>query len=191
MPRKGAPKKPTKSQLCRAKYLVTYLRTNSDAQAQHASGLKKNAKRRITEMLEERGTISDAPRPGRPRLYTKALMRKAVQILVENKAMLLTGTMLLQVMISMGLASEHADVDTFMLRFCECVTSIGHKLVVNSTNTIFLLTANDVTLRVMFATKMLGVLASTPLEMVIFTDETILEESPHPKGKFDWSVVWS
>lgn len=142
-------------------------------------------------MLEERGTISDAPRSGRPRLYTKALMRKAVQILVKNTAMLLTGTMLLQLMVSMGLVSEHADVDTFMLRFREYVTSIGHKLVVNSTNTIFLLTANDVALRVTFATKMLGVLASMPLEMVIFTDETILEESPHPKGKIDWSVVLS
>lgn len=114
MPHKGTPKTPTQSQLPRAKYLVTFLRTHSGKQAQHAPGLSEHAHGRITEMLEERGSISDAPRSGRPRLYTKALVRKAIQILVKNKAVLLKGHMLLELMISMGLVRESADVCHFM-----------------------------------------------------------------------------
>lgn len=184
MPRKSAPKKTPKSQLRRAKYIVTHLRTGSDAQARHASGLKKNAKKSIIKMLEERGTIADAPRSGRPQRYSEALMRQAVKILVESKGKLLTGHKLLDIMIARHLTEANADVGHFMRQFRAYVTSIGHKLVVNSTRTIFLLTAEDVSLRVMFAQRMLSMLANQPPKMLIFVDETILEEAPHPKGTF-------
>jgi hypothetical protein len=114
MPRKGTLKTQSESQQRRAKYLVTFLRTRSDKQARHASGLSEQAHRRIIKMLEEHGTILDAPRSGRPRLYTKALLGKAVEMLVENKAELLTGHMLLELMVSMGLVRESVDVGTFM-----------------------------------------------------------------------------
>jgi hypothetical protein len=140
-------------------------------------------------MLEEHGTILDAPRSGRPRLYTKALLGKAVEILVENKAELLTGHMLLELMVSMGLVRESVDVGTFMKKFRRFVTSIGLKLVVNNTNTIFLLTAQDIILRLKFAQHLKAELVHKPLEMVIFVDETTLEEAPHPKGKPEWRCV--
>lgn len=189
MPRKGIPKKPTKTQRRRAKYLINYLSTGSDAQARHASGLGAHAKQRIIKMLKQRASISDAPRSGRPRLYTRALMRKAVQILVEHTTVLITGRKLLGIMISMGMAHENADVGTFMRRLRDYVTSIGLKLVVNSTNTIFFLTANDIILRVQFAAHMLAELADKTPEMFIFIDETTLEEATHPKGRVAWSAV--
>lgn len=59
------------------------------------------------------------------------------------------------------------------------VTPTGLKLVVNSTNTTILLTAEDVILGVRCALHMRAELAHKPLEMVIFVDETTLEEAPH------------
>jgi hypothetical protein len=134
-------------------------------------------------MLETRASISDAPRSGRPPLYTKGLMRRAVQILVENEDELLTGTMLLEIMIRLGLVGQHADVDTFMSHLRTYVRAIGHKFVVNSTSTIFMLTADDVVKRVQFAVGEQEKLEGQSLDMAIFVDETTLEETPHPKGK--------
>lgn len=59
------------------------------------------------------------------------------------------------------------------------VTPIDLKLVVNSTNTIVLLTAKDVILRGKFALHMGTEMAHKPLEMAIFVDETALGEAPH------------
>ena len=174
----------TESQFWRARYLATYLKTHSRKKACEESGLSRHAWGRILKMLETRGSISDAPRSGRPSLYTRAVMDKAVQILVENGEELLTGQMLLEIMITLGLLPEKSDVVTFMRHLCDRVTSIGHKLVVNSTRTIFMLTAADVITRVKFAADMLAELEYQPLDMIIFIDETTLEEAPHPKGKF-------
>ena len=161
------------------------MKTHSRKLASEASGLSRHAFGRILKMLETRSTIADAPRSGRPSLYTRAVMDKAVKILVENPEELLTGTTLLEVMISLGLLSEQSDVDTFMHHLRDHVTSIGHKLVVNSTRTIFMLTATDVITRVQFAVDMLAQLDNGHLDMFIFVDETTLEEASHPKGKLN------
>lgn len=79
----------------------------------------------------------------------------------------------------MGLVQGSADVGHSMKKNRRFVTPIGLKLVVNSTNTIFLLTAKDVILRGKVALHMGTELAHKPQGMAIFVDETALEEAPH------------
>jgi hypothetical protein len=185
VPDTGASGTVTDSESRRAIYLATYLKTHSRQEARKASGLSRHAHGRILKMLETQRSISDAPRSGRPSLYSKAVMDKAVQILVENEEQLLTGHMLLDIMISLGQLPMTADIDTFMHHLRDHVISIGHKLVVNSTRTIFMLTATDVITRLQFAANMLAELEHGHSRMLIFIDETTLEEAPHPKGKFN------
>jgi hypothetical protein len=73
------------------------------------------------------------------------------------------------------------------------VEAKGHKLIVNSTKTIFYITINDVVQRVQYAQHMMDILKTQPLDMIIFADETTLEESPHPKGMtihIDTHALW-
>jgi transposase len=166
----------------RAVYLLVFLQTASDAMARKVSGLGQHAQSRLIQMLMERGSILDAPRSGRPREWTEDKLAKALDILKEEDRVFLTGRALLQIMVDKGYTEPSADVDHFMRRFREYVKSLGHKLTVNSTRTIFFLAVGDVIKRVKYASSMQVQLQHSPLEMVIFADETTLEESPHPKG---------
>jgi hypothetical protein len=111
-------------------------------------------------------------------------MDRAYNVLAENREGFINGHALMEKLKNQRVVHSSAEVDTFMHRLREHVESKGHKLIVNSTKTIFFITLKDVVQRVKFAASMLQELQQLPLAMLIFSDETTLEESPHPKGRF-------
>ena len=172
-----------KSERRRAVYVLVFMQTMSASAAEMASGLGRCEHARIVEMLRARGSLADAPRSGRPVELNEKVMEKAYDMLADNKEGFLTGHVLLEKLKRQGVVQRSADVDKFMHHLREHVESKGHKLIVNSTKTIFFITLKDVVKRVKFASSLLAELQQVPLDMLIFSDETTLEESPHPKGK--------
>jgi hypothetical protein len=171
----------------RAKYLWVLLETGSAKEAAAKSGLGEHAKSRVQAMLAEKGTIEDAPRSGRPLIYTNEVLKVAVQILVDWENGFATGQQLIKKMVSQELVPHNSDVDNFLCHLHVYARALGHMLVVNSTKSIFFLRIDDVVDRVKYAHAMTEVLKTKDaLDMLIFVDETTVEESPHPqKGKKD------
>lgn len=172
----------SQTELARATFLLVYLQTGSTSLAAKHSGLQPRELKKIIELLAAHGSLSDSPRSGRPIVYTPDKMDIAFQLLVDNDEGSMTGQDLMGKLVDQGVLPHNADVDTFLHHFRQHVEANGHKLILNSTKTIFYIAVNDVVQRVHYAQHMMDALKTQPLDMIIFVDETTLEESPHPKG---------
>lgn len=166
----------------RARYILAFLQTKSQSYAQKASGLSVKAHSRIVQMLSDRGHAFDQPRSGRPILYTVPLMEAAYEMLITHDEGFLTGPQLLRKLVEAGLLQPSSHVATFIKHLKAYIQSQGQRLITNSTSTTFFIAMSDVAARMKYAGLMLRELRSTKLAAVIFSDETTLEESPHPKG---------
>lgn len=151
-------------------------------QARRDTHTKPRQQASILRLFEEQGSISDRPRSGRPPLYSDEVMEKAYMFLIQYDEGFLTGASLHQKLIDRGDLWPTADVETFLQKLKAYVKSKGHSLVINSTKTTFFLAIGDVVQRVQFASHMQQQLEAVSLDMMIYTDETTEEESPHPKG---------
>jgi hypothetical protein len=171
-----------KDELARAKYILAFLQTGSRTFAKKASGLSAKAHGRIVKMFIQRGNALDCERRGRPELYTEAIMEAAYEMLVANEEDLVTGRQLQRMLCDEGVLQPSSDVDIFMKHLRQYVEGQGHRLITNSTKTTFFLAISDVGARLKYCKQMLEALHSSPLSALIFSDETTLEESPHPKG---------
>jgi hypothetical protein len=172
----------TPEELKRAIYVTNFLQTGSRAEACKASGLKPRCHSRIVQMYVDRGHAFDSPRSGRPAVYTADMMEAAYDVLVNNEGSLLTGKQLQQKLVQEGLLHPNSDSGAFMSHLRQYIESQGHRLITNSTQTTFFLARSDVSARQAFVNTMMEELRSTSLESIIWADETILEECPHPKG---------
>jgi hypothetical protein len=169
-------------ELQRSLYVLEFLLTGSRESAKLASGLTGNCHDRIIEMYRDRGHHFDAFRSGRPTSYTLEMMQEALHFLINYEEGYLAGTDLWQKLVDRGTLHDTSCVDRFMYHFRAYVESKGMKLITNSTKTVFLLTHQDVKERLRYAQQLLPIMNPRQLDMVIFVDETTLEESPHPKG---------
>jgi len=167
----------------RAIFTLVFLRTGSESEAMKASGLGSKALGRIIHSLEDHGDLRERPRPGRPVTYNTEVMDTAYQLLVDWEEGYPTGPALMQKLVEEGFLEHTVDVDLLLAHLKHHVRGMGHVLIVDSTKTTFFLTATDVVSRVKFAHSMAEELRRHPADMVIYVDETTVEESPHPKGE--------
>ena len=112
-------------------------------------------------------------------------MEAAVEVLVDWEEGFPTGTLLVAKLVDMGVLQHVVDDGLLLQHLKRHVRKTGHILIVDSTKTVFFITAGDVVERVKFAHKMVVDLESQEEGMIIFVGETTLEESPHPKGERD------
>ena len=167
----------------RAVFVLVFLQTRSKSKAEKASGLSVKALGRIITSLAEHGDIREGQRPGRPLTYTQEVMEAAYTALVEWEEGYPTGPDLMQKLVEKGILERTVDDGLLLQHLKRHVKSMGHILIVDSTKTVFFLTATDVVARVMFANMMITRLGGRAPDFIIFIDETTLEESPHPKGE--------
>ena len=172
----------TKAKLKRAQYLLAFLQTGDKDYSCRVSKLSRHAHERLISLLAESGDIEDAPRTGRPRAYTGAVMAIAYGLLAGQEEAKLTGADLIKELKGTGQLHESAERKQFMVHLKAYVKSKGHTLLTNCTRTKFGLTMEDAKLRAIHAQAMLLLLRNSPLCNFVFSDEVILEESPHPKG---------
>jgi hypothetical protein len=171
------------AELKRAKYLLAFLLTKSEAQACKCSGLSRKAHARIVHMFIEKGNAADNCRSGRPTLYTADVMDAAYNVLTDPESGLLTGRKLKKRLVAEGILHADSDDHNFLIHLKEHIKSQGRRLITNSVQTTFYITKTDVADRLLYAQKMTDLLKQISLEDLVFVDEVTLEESPHPKGK--------
>ena len=171
------------TELKRARYILDFLQTKSESHAQHVSGLSRHSHQRIIQMFIEKGHFFYGQHPGRPVAYTKDVMESAYDLLVGSEGSSMTGRLLREKLIRAGVLPVTSDIDTFMRRFKQYVEERGHRLITNSVNTTFFISRPDMAERLKFATYMVRELKTRSLNNLIWEDETILEEYPHPKGR--------
>jgi hypothetical protein len=171
----------------RAVFILVFLQTGSESEAMKASGLSSKALERIIHSFADQGDFRERQRPGRPVIYDADVMEAAYQYLVEWEEGYPSGPALMHKLVDEDILEHTVDVDILLDHLKRHVRAMGHILIVDSTKTTFFLTATDVVSRVKFAHLMVEELRSHPADMVIYVDETTLEESPHPKGEVN---VW-
>jgi hypothetical protein len=167
----------------RATFLLVFLQTRSESLAEKTSGASRMELGRIIESLKKHGDIRELPRSGRPPIYSEAVNAAAYRALVEWEEGYPTGPTLMAKLVDDGVIKKAVDVDIMLQHLKQYVKGLGHILIVDSTKTTFFLTAGDVVVRVKFAHKMIAALQGRTVDMIIYVDETTLEESPHPKGE--------
>lgn len=168
----------------RASHILAFLQTGSKAFACKTSGLSRMAHQRIIQMFIDRGHAFDSERSGRPMAYTAPIMEAGYATLISNEEGCLNGKQLQQKLVKEGVLHPSSDVDVFLRHLHQYVKGQGHRLITNSVKTTFFITLSDVAARVAYAHAMLDELkASKALDNIIFVDEVIVEESPHPKGR--------
>lgn len=175
--------------LARARWLVAYLQTNDDVYACSVSGLSHNAHKRILDLLCRNGHLGDSDRTGRPAVYTEAIMEAAYVKVVNDNTLKLTGRSLVKLLKREGQLHLTADVERFLEHLTTYIKSKGQKLLTNYTRTTFYLSKRDEGLRLAHAHYMMRLLDAGYLDNMVFEDEVILEESPHPKGVKGWAPV--
>lgn len=173
----------TEQERKRAIYVLVFLQTCDRKLAARESGLSTKCHNRIVAMFRDRGHIFEHERSGRPATYTEAMMEQAFDMLINYDEGYLTGTDLWRKLKEADVLHQESSIDPFMKCFHAYVKHKGLKLITNSMKTIFLLTKDDVRDRYSYAAQLLPRMTSAQLEMVIFVDETTMEECPHPKGK--------
>ena len=181
--------KGTEKERRRAIFVLIFLQTGSESKARRESGLSEKALGRIIASLAEHGDIREGQRPGRPLIYTKQVMEAAYTALVEWEEGYPTGPDLMQKLVDKGALDRCVNDDLLLYHLKRHVNKMGHILIVNSTKTVFFLTAPDVMGRVRFANMMIAKLHGQGPDCFVFVDETTYEESPHPKGEVCPSVL--
>jgi hypothetical protein len=175
--------------LARVKWLVAYLQTHDRAYACRVSGLSRNAHVRILDMLCRNGHLEDSGRSGHPPVYTKAMMEAAYVKVVNDNTGKLTGKSLVQLLKREGRLHLTADVRRFIRHLKTHIKAKGQKLLTNYRRTTFYLSKRDEGMRLAHAHYMMRLLDAGYLDNMVFEDEVILEESPHPKGVKGWAPV--
>ena len=173
----------THDELRRAQYVLAFLQTSSKTCSQKESGLSLKAHTRIIQMLARQGSLSSGPKSGRPLSYTENEMEAAYDLLCNQTEVLLTGVSLLKQLIEDGLLHTDASPQRFLEHLKAFIMRKGHRLITNSTRTTFFLAKGDIKLRLSFAGDMLKDLEKRKLTSLVFEDEVLLEEGPHPKGE--------
>jgi hypothetical protein len=184
----GKPK-PYARALQRAQWVITFIETLDVAAANKASGLGSRGRHQVLRCLKENRCLEDAPRSGRPVKYTKQVLDKAVDMLLEVPRRLLTLRKLLHQLVEDGTVSGPVDVKNFGRHLTAHVAATGHSMITNSRGSVFFLAKGDKQQRVRFCKATLRMLlgGKVPHDWV-FLDEVTFEECPHPKG--EWSTSW-
>lgn len=139
--------------------------------------------RRVLHMFEERGNCFDAPRSGRPSIYTDERMYEAVHMMAGYKRGYPTAPQLVHALQEKGVLPNRVDVPTFVSHLHAYVTKMGHQLIMDCSKTTFFLLKEDHMARCIYCAKMQERLVTRTLADLVFVDETQLAAAPPPKGK--------
>ena len=172
-----------KAESNRMAYALACAKMPVNKRAAKEAGLNVKAAARIARHIEATGTVADAPRSGRKPVYTPQVLEAAYRLSRELPGADCSGTALMETLVENRILEEGHNVRAFMRVFDQYVSKYHHKrLKTASTSSSFLLKEEDKPLRLEYAKKMLRLWPTDDSATLIFTDETTLEASPHPKS---------
>ena len=175
--------KQTQNQLLRRDYLLLRLEGKPEATAKRALGITgRQFEDHLRASLERDASLADAPRSGRPPLYTAAILADCLDWFDQHGFQQLTKAELVGKLKQLGILPEDATVRGFHHAFQEYLLGQGFELKWGQRSLTFALSSQHVAGRYEWCLKYQDILTSENLGDYWFCDEVVIEESGHPKG---------
>lgn len=169
----------------RVRFAIEFLRTGSDAAAAKFSGLsERHTRTRLADRLAKSGSFSEAPHPRESPKFTELVMVAAKSFMLGADEVRYTCSDVVAHLLALDLLEPPVNHTNFLKHFKEYLAEHGETLVVGSRKMVFQITPAAAKQRMTLTQQRLQELGSQyQLTDIIFEDETIFEEGPHPKGR--------
>ncbi len=175
---------PTASQIRRRDFLVCVLDGSTVKAALKKLHIKgKKFVERLRASLQRDCSLSDAPRPGRPVIYTTATLDEALDWFLHHDFQLLTKQQLVEELELEGILASDTSTTGFYHAFKNHLLSYGFQLKWGQPTLTFALTRQHEIWRLEWCLAHEAALALALLGAIWFCDEIVIEESGHPKGE--------
>lgn len=174
---------PTENQLLRRDYLLLLLDGVKDKEARKQLGIKgKDFVKNLRAALERDCSLADAPRTGRPLLYTVDILNDALDWFDQNSWRHLNKQEFFDEVLAVGILPNEATLDGFYPTFKEHLHEQGLHLRWAQRNLTFALTTRHELLREQWCDEHEDTFTEQKLDEFWFCDEIVVEEGGHPKG---------
>jgi hypothetical protein len=168
----------------RVLYVIRCLEGWSTSYATKYLGHSHNYCARVAQHLRDHGTFAEVGHLKAPTKFTSEVMAAAQQKLLDSADVALTTRQLVQLLEHDAVLTAPTDGHNFLVRFKEHLAAQDLTLQVGATDTIFRITEESALERYSVAHELLQLVPdAAALQKFVFEDETVFEESPHPKGK--------
>ena len=175
---------PTASQLRRRDFLLCLVDGSTVKAAVKKLHIKgKKFVERVKAALQRDGSLSDAPRPGRPVIYTVTTLDKALDWFLHHDFQLLTKQQLVEDLELEGILASNTSTAGFYHAFKKHLHNYGFELKWGQPTLTFALTRQHEIWRLEWCLAHRAALALALLGAIWFCDEIVIEESGHPKGE--------
>lgn len=173
----------TLSQVARRDYLLQRLDNKTDKGAKKELGIKGTRfSARLKAALERDCSIADAPRSGRPPIYTFDILDAALDWFIRFSWQELTKAEFVNELLGIGILPEGAAIDGFYPAFKAHLLGYGFHLKWGQQSFTFALSQDQKLWRAQWCQQHQGTFTTTTLGDYWFCDEIVIEEGGHPKG---------
>ncbi len=173
----------TANQLLRRDYLLLLLDGVKDKGARKQLHIKgKDFVKNLRAALKRDCSLADAPRTGRPLLYTVHILDDALDWFKRNSWRQLNKQDFFDEVLAVGILPNKATLDGFYPAFQEHLHKQGLVVRWAQRNLTFALTTQHELLREQWCDDHEDTFTEQNLEEFWFSDEIVIEEGGHPKG---------
>lgn len=175
---------PTASQVRRADFVLSLLDGSTVKAAVKKLHIKgKKFVQRVKASLQRDCSLADAPRPGRPVIYTATTLDQALDWFQHHDFQLLTKQKLVEELELEGILPSDTSTSGFYHAFKSHLLTYGFELKWGQRTLTFALTRQHQIWRTEWCLAHKAALTLALLVGIWFCDEIVIEESGHPKGE--------
>lgn len=167
----------------RVSFLLCLLQQYNVRAVAESLGIKDS--RFITRLMEDlrlHASIAEAPRKGRPVLYTDVLLQQAQEYMLEGVDAAWSKADIVAGMIEAGILAEDTSVDSFWERFTDYMRQHGTPIVYGCQLMTFAMSLEHISKRLAWCHRHKDLLTEQRIGDYWFMDEVAIEESGLPKG---------
>jgi hypothetical protein len=172
-----------REQMKRTKYVAAILQGHKRRAAKKIAGVRGNSYHtNLLNHLLQHGTLAEAAHHRAASKYTDDVLAKAMEELIDNEDKPMNESEFVAFLHEKQILQPPTDDRRFIDALKAYVQDQGCTLITRDTTTTFAIKEKTAEERVTVSHKILEMLKNTvPLKDWIFVDETVIEESPHPK----------
>ena len=176
--------KPSQTEIDRNEFLLAILDGKTQAQAKKLIGITDHRfVERLKEALRERRSLSEAPRSGRPPVYSEDVLQDTLDWFDCNDWQLLNKEEFFTSLQEVGILDDKATERGFFYAFKTYLASCGLQLKWGRRFLAFALTPTHEAGRAVWCLENEKVFTDETVGRFWFVDEIVLEEGGHPKGE--------
>lgn len=180
-------RKPTLTERKRAEYLLECIATADDRAIRRKLDIPdKGFKKRLVHNLAKYCTIADAPRSGRPRIYTPETHEAAKAVLLELEDTVLSSQEFVRVLQDRKILPPIAKHGSYMRAFKSYLSGKGLMLAYGQRKLTFALSTRHIAARLAWCQGKGATFTNDTVKTFWFADEITISYGGKPKGKPDF-----